>query len=224
MIIITIKCIVYIIQALDEQTAYLKDQLQELKARTGLETKYIKKQTQVSTWYVSTQPTSGSSAISCLEPCAVQPAAASAQWTGVDWWERQTATTAGRGEESSWEHSYISQETHWGILLLYKQRLQLPLTICIQFFIQSLESKVEHWMAKYEDDLDMKTKEVQDLKVNSTHSSWHFMCTNICHGLSSSISPIRVLFQPLAKFCFSISQALQNAPSTTTQAHYCWKQ
>lgn len=69
----------YIIQALDEQTAYLKDQLQELKARTGLETKYIKKQTQVSTWYVSTQPTSGSSAISCLEPCAVQPAAASAQ-------------------------------------------------------------------------------------------------------------------------------------------------
>ena len=35
-------------QALDEQTAYLKDQLQELKARTGLETGYIKKQTQVS--------------------------------------------------------------------------------------------------------------------------------------------------------------------------------
>lgn len=34
-------------QSLDQQIAHLKDQYQELKARTGLETNYFKKQMQV---------------------------------------------------------------------------------------------------------------------------------------------------------------------------------
>ena len=34
-------------QNLDQQIAHLKDQYQELKARTGLETNYFKKQMQV---------------------------------------------------------------------------------------------------------------------------------------------------------------------------------
>ena len=34
-------------QSLDQQIAHLKDQHQELKARTGLETNYLKKQMQV---------------------------------------------------------------------------------------------------------------------------------------------------------------------------------
>jgi len=36
-------------QHLNEQIAHLKDQLQELKAKTNLEAKYIKKETQVCT-------------------------------------------------------------------------------------------------------------------------------------------------------------------------------
>ena len=35
------------LQRLDEQIAHLKDQLQELKAKTNLEAKYIKKESQV---------------------------------------------------------------------------------------------------------------------------------------------------------------------------------
>lgn len=35
------------LQELNEQTAHLKDQLQEWKAKTGLEAKYVKKERQV---------------------------------------------------------------------------------------------------------------------------------------------------------------------------------
>ena len=31
--------------------------------------------------------------------------------------------------------------------------------------LKDLEGKVEYWMAHYEEDLEMKTSEVQDLKV-----------------------------------------------------------
>lgn len=44
-------------QELNEQIAHLKDQLQELKAKTGLEEKFLKKSTQVKLHYDSNQCT-----------------------------------------------------------------------------------------------------------------------------------------------------------------------
>lgn len=35
----------------------------------------------------------------------------------------------------------------------------------IVYIIKDLDGKVEYWMTRYEEDLDMKTLDVQDIKV-----------------------------------------------------------
>uniref|UniRef100_A0A1X7T6G0 Uncharacterized protein n=1 Tax=Amphimedon queenslandica TaxID=400682 RepID=A0A1X7T6G0_AMPQE len=108
-------------EKLDEDVAHCKDQLQELKARTGLLNKYIKKQSDVK--------------VQCSQ--------------------RQQ-----QNKESDLynERERLKQE------LAEEKRAHAEIENYLKKHIEDLDSKVEYWMSKYEEDLEMKTTEVQETK------------------------------------------------------------
>uniref|UniRef100_A0A1X7T4W8 Uncharacterized protein n=1 Tax=Amphimedon queenslandica TaxID=400682 RepID=A0A1X7T4W8_AMPQE len=114
------------ITKLDEDVAHCKDQLQELKARTGLLNKYIKKQSDVK--------------VQCSQ--------------------RQQ-----QNKESDLynERERLKQE------LAEEKRAHAEIENYLKKHIEDLDGKVEYWMSKYEEDLEMKTTKVQETNSESVH-------------------------------------------------------